>query len=331
MGFKTLMNFWQKLWGVQQHEIQSNDDEGFDPDALLEQAQRQMREVHARNRERAVQAITQKNNLEQMVKDLEKKTELLKAKAEIADNRGEADIAVNLRKEMASYENSLLLARQSLQQAVEVSEQVKSAIRQEEERIRQKTAEALALQTQWRTTQVQRSLLASLVEINAGVSHEVPPSERALRHARNRRLVQQAIVQRNHLRTMRDDTEKRVQSLRENALVARQRENDTLENQLLREMEQYEATLAGTREAVGRAEEVTERAIGLLKEEEESLRALGLDPLAVTDADVALYEARVALASVENEDISRRRREGRLLWVAVAAITLLAVLLVLLL
>jgi hypothetical protein len=34
-----------------------------DPEVLLSQAQREMTEMHARNRERAVQAITQKNNL----------------------------------------------------------------------------------------------------------------------------------------------------------------------------------------------------------------------------------------------------------------------------
>jgi len=37
---------------------------GSSADALLEQAQAQMREAQAKNRERAVQAITQKNNLE---------------------------------------------------------------------------------------------------------------------------------------------------------------------------------------------------------------------------------------------------------------------------
>ncbi len=132
------------------------------PDLLLEQAARDMQEVHARNRERAVQAITQKNNLQQMVDDLQKKTTQLEAKAELAVKRGDKDLALQLLKEKESYSVSLTTTKASLEQAIETSESVKVAIKREEERIRQKTAEALALKAQWKNAQIQNAINKAL-------------------------------------------------------------------------------------------------------------------------------------------------------------------------
>ena len=125
------------------------------PELLLEQAQREMTELHARNRERAVQAITQKNNLQQMVDDTQKRVDTLQSKAELALKRGDRDLALQILKEKQSYEQTLTMTRGQLEQAIETSEQVKTAIKREEEKIRQKTAEALALKAQWKNSQIQ--------------------------------------------------------------------------------------------------------------------------------------------------------------------------------
>src|SRR5690348_7297788 len=117
-------------------------DKAEDPEMLLQSAQEEMRAVHAKNRERAVQAITQKNNLQQMVDDQQKKVDTLQAKAELALKRGDRDLALQLLKEKQSYEQALQMTRTNLEQAIETSEAVKKAIKHEEERIRQKTAEA---------------------------------------------------------------------------------------------------------------------------------------------------------------------------------------------
>lgn len=314
------MNFLQRFFGTKASTGQPAEDE-FDPGSLLEQAQREMHEMHARNRERAVQAITQKNNIEQMVQDLERKFATLQAKAELAEQRGDADLAYQLRREANAYEASLQEMRAALEQAKQTAEQIKVSIKAEEERIRQKAAEAMLLKTQWNTMQLQRSLFASLVEANTGAAQTVPASERAVRHALNRRFVRQAIVQRDNLRQMQADTEKRVSLLRENSRLARSRENDELENELLREMEQYEAILVQTREAAQQAEDVTERAIALLKDEEESLRSQGLDPLVVSEEQVALYEARVALTDAEatrNQRHQKQRHNMMLIAVLIA-------------
>ena len=133
-----------------------------DPELLLSQAQTEMRELHAKNRERAVQAITQKNNLQQMVDDTQKRVDMLQQKAELALKRGDRDLALQLLKEKQQFDVTLTATRDSLNQAIETSEAVKTAIKREEERIRAKTAEALALKAQWKNSQIQIAMNKAL-------------------------------------------------------------------------------------------------------------------------------------------------------------------------
>jgi len=153
--FKRLINLIKSWFGMAVDKLE-------DPELLLQQAQEEMRAVHAKNRERAVQAITQKNNLQQMVDDTQKKVDMLQAKAELALKRGDRDLALQLLKEKQSYEQTLQMTRGQLEQAIETSEAVKSAIKAEEERIRQKTAEALALKAQWKNSQIQIAMNKAL-------------------------------------------------------------------------------------------------------------------------------------------------------------------------
>jgi phage shock protein A len=132
------------------------------PDILLDQAKREMEEIHARNRERAVQALTQKNNLQQMVDDLQKKVDTLQAKAELALKRGDRDVALQLLKEKQGYEVSLGTTRTSLEKAIETAEVVKQHIQAEQAEIRKKTAEALALKSQWKSAQIQNEIEKNL-------------------------------------------------------------------------------------------------------------------------------------------------------------------------
>lgn len=155
---KRFFNYIKSLFGVALDKVE-------DPELLLSQAQREMHEMHAKNRERAVQAITQKNNLQQMVDDLQKRTDNLQAKAELALKRGDRDLALQLLKEKQSYEVSLSTTKEHLAQAIETSEAVKTHIKREEERIRQKTAEALAMKAQWKSNQIQIAINKQLDSI----------------------------------------------------------------------------------------------------------------------------------------------------------------------
>ena len=64
-----------------------------DPEILLQQAQQEMREAQAKNRERAVQAITQKNHLQALADQTQKMVNNLQAKAQKAREDGDAGLA----------------------------------------------------------------------------------------------------------------------------------------------------------------------------------------------------------------------------------------------
>ena len=125
-----------------------------DAEMLLQLAQQQMREAQAKNRERAVQAITQKNNLQALVDQTQKMVNRLEERADAARQEGDLNLERQLNIEQASYQQSLDRTGTSLQSAIEVAESVKVAMRREEEVIRSKTAEALSMKAQYRQAQV---------------------------------------------------------------------------------------------------------------------------------------------------------------------------------
>ena len=138
-----------------------------DPEILLQQAQQEMREAQAKNRERAVQAITQKNNLQALVDQTQKMVNNLQAKAEMALKNGDRDLARQLLIEKGQYDGTLESTKASLQQALETTEAVKTAMRREEERIRAKTAQALSMKAQWKQAQIENSMNKALEGMSA--------------------------------------------------------------------------------------------------------------------------------------------------------------------
>ena len=138
-----------------------------DPEILLQQAQQEMREASAKNRERAVQAITQKNNLQALVDQTQKMVDNLQAKAELALKNGDRDLARQLLVEKGQYDGTLESTKVSLQQALETTEAVKVAMRREEERIRAKTAQALSMKAQWKQAQIENSMNKALEGMSA--------------------------------------------------------------------------------------------------------------------------------------------------------------------
>lgn len=151
-----------RIWRYIQGLLGFKLDQLEDPEILLQQAQQEMRENQAKNRERAVQAITQKNNLQAEADKTQKIVDNLQAKAELALKNGDRDLARQLLVEKGQYETTLVTIQQSLQSAVETTEAIKVAIRREEERIRAKTAQAMAMKTQWKQSQIEISLNKAL-------------------------------------------------------------------------------------------------------------------------------------------------------------------------
>ena len=138
-----------------------------DPEILLQQATQEMKEAQAKNRERAVQAITQKNNLQALVDQTQKMVDNLQAKAELALRNGDRELAKQLLVEKGQYDATLQSTKVSLQQALDTTEAVKVAMRREEERIRSKTAQALAMKAQWKQAQIETSMNKALEGMSA--------------------------------------------------------------------------------------------------------------------------------------------------------------------
>jgi phage shock protein A len=153
--FTRIFNYLKALFGIKL-------DQWEDPDVLLKQAEEELKEAHQKNRERAIQALTQKNNLQKEVDDTTKQVHNLQAKAELALKNGNRDLALQLLQEKKTYETTLTTLSESLAHAVEVTDQVKLAMKREEEAIRTKLAQSMAMKTQWKQAQIENSINKTL-------------------------------------------------------------------------------------------------------------------------------------------------------------------------
>ncbi|HXH62505.1 MAG TPA: PspA/IM30 family protein [Fimbriimonadaceae bacterium] len=133
-----------------------------DPDVMLDQARRDMQEALVQNREKAVQAITQKNRLQQMLDEQTKKSAQLESQASMALQQGNRDLARSFLREKANTDATVATLKSTLAQAVETVEAVKAAIKRQESEVRKKTAEALAMKAQWKQAQIQSSISKAL-------------------------------------------------------------------------------------------------------------------------------------------------------------------------
>lgn len=132
------------------------------PEVLLDQARREMNEMLARNRERAIQAITQKNLLQVEVEKIEKSVRDLDKKAELALKQGNREIALQFVREKKAQESALGTMRQSLEQAIQTVDTIKTAMRRQEEEVRVRTSQALALKARWKQAQIQTAINKAL-------------------------------------------------------------------------------------------------------------------------------------------------------------------------
>jgi phage shock protein A len=136
------------------------------PEVIIDEAVREMRENQVKNRERAVQAITQKNNLQALVDREEKIARDLEGKATFALQQGNRELARTLLREKGTRDSNLEQLKASLAKAVETVEAIKTAIRREEDTIRVKTAEAMRLKTDLKSSQIQIEINKALEGFN---------------------------------------------------------------------------------------------------------------------------------------------------------------------
>lgn len=151
MASNPFTRFWRYFKALLNGKL----DQYEDPEVILNEAVREMKDNQIKNRELAVQAITEKNNLQNVVDKEERMVAELEKKATIALQGGNRDLARQFLKEKALHEQTLENMRGNLASAIESSEKVKVAIRQEEDRIRVRTAEALAMKANLKQAQIQ--------------------------------------------------------------------------------------------------------------------------------------------------------------------------------
>lgn len=133
-----------------------------DPEMMLDQARRDMQAGLIANREKAVQAITQKNRLQGMLEEHRTKVGQLERQAEMALKQGNRELAAQFMREKINIDAVMGQLQVSFDQAAATVEQVKVAIKRQEEEVRKKTAEALAMKAQWKNAQIQNSIAKAL-------------------------------------------------------------------------------------------------------------------------------------------------------------------------
>ena len=261
------MAIWKRLQQLLQQQAQRELSRVEDPERLLEQAQEEMRASMVRNRERAVEAITAKNHLEILVCDLKKGIEELSDAAAAAERSGDWRQVELLREERRGLEESLSVAEPQWQRTIQIAEQLKSVILGEEERLRQKTAEALALRAQWKVLKIEQSLIRLMTEQSAEIRAPMTGGEVASRREVAEAQAQEAVESHAALAQMAANAAEQVEMLREKAAKARENNEETLERAFIRLMEQHEATLEAIQTALAKAETISARAQSLLHEE----------------------------------------------------------------
>lgn len=142
-------------------------------DALLDQAQAQMRDAQAKNRERAVQAITQKNNLQALVDQIQKRIDRLTERSESADSAVNGETRRSLLAERDKLQGSLAEMQASLATAIGAAEAVKVAMRREEEFVRLKVTEALALKATGKQAQIETALAKSKMAMTTNLASDL--------------------------------------------------------------------------------------------------------------------------------------------------------------
>jgi len=150
-----ILNYLKAAFGIKL-------DQWEDPEVLLKQAQDEMAEMHRKNKERAVQAITQRNLLQDEVNKTNQQVQNLQSKAELALKNGNRDLARQLLVEKQTLEAGLPPLTASLEKANEITEQLKVTMKREEEAIRARAAQAMMMKTQLKQAQIENSINKAL-------------------------------------------------------------------------------------------------------------------------------------------------------------------------
>lgn len=168
---KRFFKWLQALFGLFMDTVE-------DPMIMIDQAKRDMQASLIKNRERAVQAITQKNNLAALLKNSETQVERNKGQAAMALKQrqqfatGTAEynkfhmLALQFTKELQVNENQVEQLKVTYASAENSCQNVKKAIERQESEFKKKLAEAAALKAKYKSAEVQNAIAKALEDCN---------------------------------------------------------------------------------------------------------------------------------------------------------------------
>lgn len=162
---QRFMNWFKALFNRTMDKVE-------DPEMMLDQARRDMQSALQSNREKAIAAVTQRNQLEKMLNDQRAKTATLDKQAEQALKQGNRELALQIVREKQNVDATIAQLEPSYKQACDTVEGVKVAMRRQEEEVKKKTGEALALKAQWKSAQIQNSIAKALDGLNFDAQFE---------------------------------------------------------------------------------------------------------------------------------------------------------------
>src|SRR5438874_3401120 len=113
---------FKRMWRYLRALVMGKLDEWEDPEVILNEAVREMKENQIKNRELAVQAITQKNNLQAEVDKEERMVAELERRATVSVQAGNRELAKQFLKEKALHDQTLASMRGNLVSATEAAE-----------------------------------------------------------------------------------------------------------------------------------------------------------------------------------------------------------------
>jgi phage shock protein A len=137
-----------------------------DPEVILAEAQEAMRRELEKAKENAVAAIAARNRLRQVLQDQQNEVAALENKARIALRNGQEDLARQLLVEKSTYDKNIEGLKGQLEQAEQAAEAVKQSIKTMEARVRQRTAQRLALVAGWKQAKIQEQISKALSGIS---------------------------------------------------------------------------------------------------------------------------------------------------------------------
>ena len=162
---QRLVNWFKALFNRTMDKVE-------DPEMMLDQAKRDMQKALLENKERAIAAVAQRNQLQKMLDDQRGQSANLQKQAEMALKQGNRELALQLVRQKQNVDSTIAQLEPSYDNACATVENVKIAMRRQEEEVKKKVAEALALKAQWKQAQIQNSIAKALDGLNFDAQFE---------------------------------------------------------------------------------------------------------------------------------------------------------------